>query len=292
MFRRRIGRTRSARSRRWIRCRRCGGQRGIRSRPGWRRRQFQITENDVHIFNVRPAGEDSDQEGIKFPPERLPGKFIAWTALNPAERQIIGHTDRVTSVFEKKQIGYLREPGHELSRFLGRGDDLHGMEAVEFVDRLDFDELSSRKKADPVRRRPEGSEPVAPEPGLVGSQLHLRVDDRRVVRPALHHPGQVIDIIIARRRDRLENELPGLAVDGQRTDIFNPLAGRRIDEDHVFLLGVGIPAPPGEARQYRIRLLQDSDDRPMIAVDLGIPCPCAVPDFFAGGPVRLPDQSR
>ena len=60
------------------------------------------------------------------------------------------------------------------------------------------------------------------EPGRLGGLLELWIDNGRIVRPARHFIGKIIDKTIPGSCRRLKNKFTVLAADAQGTDVSYP----------------------------------------------------------------------
>ena len=225
------------------------------------------------------------------------------------------HADRIASALGKQQVAIIRVCGRERFSFGRCGNDLHRVEAIELVDRLDLDRRRFREQLpDLLRNRPlilgapSRFQTMPAQPLRLRGLFRLGVVDGRVVAASRAHPGHVIDEVVAGNSNGLEDDVAVLAIDVGPGQVFDPRPGRCVDDDDVLVLGVEVAAAPGDAHPDGIRKSSAPVSRvpdpgghglgpsslgsftlslhpyhgTVVAEAVGIPFPCGVGDLRQG----------
>ena len=122
---------------------------------------------------------------------------------------------------------------------------------------------ASPSRVSVVPRQPLGVRPVH----------RLRVFDRGVVASPRHQERQVVDVVVAGCRLRLEDEVARLARDRRARDVGDASPGGRVDDDDLLRLGLRVPPAPRDMGQHGIGRRLDPHDGAVVAVGEAVPLP-------------------
>ena len=244
------------------------------------------------MFDCLSAGTESDLEGIEFPLASLTIKGVVWAGLHPAHRQLIGHANRVSTVLREQQVRPVAVDGGELLKLLHRRRDLHRVEAMKVIDRLNLQDLgpgNPRRVAFPdLLHRSR----LSRSPGGVSRVRWRQVDSAGEIPFTGGPVREVIEIILARCRDRLEQQITRLAGDVNPDHIGQPPPGGCIHQDGIYGLRLGISSPPGDMRPNGWRSFGDPQAGAHVAQPLHWPVARPVVQDRLGASAKLCDAQQ
>ena len=131
-------------------------------------RSVQRLERDAHVGQRRLCRPDTELKGEELAAKRRAGEGRRPGAPHPALRQVRRHDDRVGAVFRKHEERCLGRGGEHPRLLRRRRDDLHRVEGVERVRRLERDQPRRGGRGRPRGRRGHSGRAIPARPSSRG----------------------------------------------------------------------------------------------------------------------------